>query len=397
MICSTLAKMMDQQLRSGCCQRLNGRKRTTELRIFCIQPGSSTSTADVHTGLIGGLKELGHEIFNYQLDTRIARAGHYLNFCWKEAKKKNPDVVEPNTADILFLACGDSIVKAMWRKPDWVIVVSAMYYPKLFLKMLKQAGLRVALLFTESPYDDEQQFTLAPIVDMCWTNERTSVQNLRICNPKTYYLAHAYDPARHAPAGKAEEDVPSHDVIFVGTGFQERVELFESINWDGIDLGIYGAWELINPRSKLKQYVRDDVIGNHVAAALYRKAKIGLNLYRTSKGFGSFTPRISFSAESMNPRAYELAACGCFHFSDYRAEVPEVFGDAVPTFKNPAELEKLIRYWLEHKKDREAVAAKLPQLVEGQTWLERAGQMVSDLERNEISTVRMIAPALARR
>jgi spore maturation protein CgeB len=255
-----------------------------------------------------------------------------------------------------------------------------MYYPKLFIKMLKQAGLRVALLFTESPYDDEQQFALAASVDLCWTNERTSVENLSICNPETYYLQHAYDPARHSPNGKPDEDVPSHDVVFVGTGFQERVDLFESVDWSGIDLGLYGSWELIKERSRLKQYVRDDEIGNHVAAALYRKANIGLNLYRTSKGFGSLAPRISSAAESLNPRAYELAACGCFHFSDYRAEVPEVFGDAVPTFKNGAELEGLIRHWLKQKEDREAIAAKLPQLVDGETWLNRARRMVSVLE-----------------
>lgn len=347
--------------------------------LFTIQPGASSSTADVYTGLIGGLKELGHDISKYQLDTRIARAGAWLDFNWKEAKKKDPNIVEPTTADVLFQACGDSIVKAMWINPDWVVVVSAMYYPRVFMKMLKRAGLRVAVLLTESPYDDEHQYGIASIADICWTNERTSVEKLRVCNPKTYYLPHAYNATRHMATGD-DSEVAAHDVVFVGTGFQERVDLFESIDWGGIDLGLYGTWELIGSRSKLKQFVRgEDAISNDTAAALYRRAKIGLNLYRTSKGFGSDAPRIAL-AESMNPRAYELAACGCFHFSDYRAEIAEIFGDAVPMFQDGAELEKLIRYWLEHSKEREAIAARLPQLVNGETWLNRAGQMVSDLE-----------------
>ena len=350
------------------------------MKIFTIQPGSSWATADVYTGLVGGLKKLGHDVLNYQLDTRIARAGHWLNFCWEEAKKKDPDIFAPTTADILFQACGDSVVKAMWKKPDWVIVVSSMYYPKLFLKMLKQAGLRVALLLTESPYDDEQQFPLAATVDVVWTNERTSLEMLHICNPNTYYLPHAFDPAKHNT--EIQSDTPAHDVVFVGTGFQERIDLLEAVDWTGIDLGLYGSWDLLNPHSKLRQYIRAEEIVNEKTAALYRKAKIGLNLHRLSKGFGGYVPRIS-GAESLNPRAYELAACGCFHLSDYRAEIDEIFDGLVPTFTTALELEKQIRGWLKDDKLRESIADKLPSVVAGHTWLERARQMVSDLERFE--------------
>jgi spore maturation protein CgeB len=348
------------------------------MKLFCIQPGASTSTADVYKGLVGGLHQLGHEIIYYQLDQRIARAGAWLDFNWKEAKKKNPDVIEPNTADILFQACGDSIVKAMWRKPDWVIVVSSMYYPKLFLKMLKTSGQKVGLLLTESPYDDEWQFSLAAVVDVVWTNERSSLENIWICNPNTYYLPHAFDPAKHNT--EIESDMPEHDVVFVGTGFQERVDLLEGVNWDGIDLGLYGTWDLINSRSQLKQYVRAEEIDNEKAAALYRKAKIGINLHRTSKGFGSHAPRI-VNAESLNPRDYELAACGCFFISDYRAELSDIFGDMVPTFSNSADMEKLIRIFLEDEKKRKSIAAMLPRCVRGHTWLERSKQLVSDLDR----------------
>jgi spore maturation protein CgeB len=334
----------------------------------------------VYNGLIAGLEQLGHEVINYQLDTRIARAGHWLNFCWEEAKKKDPDIVEPSTADILFQACGDSVVKAMWKKPDWVIVVSAMYYPKTFLKMLKQAGLKVALLLTESPYDDEQQYELAACVDICWTNERTSVPKIKFANEHTHYLPHAHDPAKHKTTGD-DNGVPSHDVVFVGTGFHERVDLLERVDWQGIDFGLYGTWELVKPKSQLKKFLRsqEDIIDNEFAAALYRKAKIGLNLYRTSKGFGTGAPRIS-EAESMNPRAYELAACGCFYMSDYRKEVDEVFGDYVPMFRNSSELSALIHWWLDHNEERRQIAEKLPELVEQHTWLNRARQMISDLE-----------------
>jgi spore maturation protein CgeB len=360
-------------------------------RIMVIQPGASTSVSDVYTGLVGGLKELGHEIIYYQLDTRIARAGAWLNFCWEEAKKKNPDVVEPTTADILFQACGMSIPIALLKKPDWVIVVSSMYYPKLFLKMLKQAGMNLALLLTESPYDDEEQYSLAAVADVVWTNERTSLDNICLANPNTHYLPHAYDPARHCPSNGNpwpsvpadgqkyfRDGIPAHDVVFVGTGFKERIETLERVNWDGIDLGLYGTWELLGWNSKLKKHIRDEEISNDMAAALYRKAKIGLNLHRTSKGFGSHGPKIT-KAESLNPRAYELAACGCFYISDDRMEVRELFGEHVPTFSTPSHLERQIRFWLEKDEERRMIAEQLPAKVSGHTWLERAGQVVENL------------------
>ena len=271
------------------------------MRIFAIQPGASNSTSDVYNGLVAGLRELGHEILIYQLDAKIARAGAWLDFCYKKAKERDPNITEPTTGDVLFQACGMSIPVCLFKKPDWVIVVSSMYYPKLFLKMLKACRQKLAVLLTESPYDDDDQYGIAAIADVVWTNERTSVEKIRVANSHTSYLPHAYDPARHCPVNGDAPEVAKHDVVFVGTGFQERIELLESIDWTGIDFGLYGTWEL-GGNSKLRQYQRADEISNDAAAALYRNAKIGLNLHRTSKGFGLGAPKIEH-AESLNPRA----------------------------------------------------------------------------------------------
>jgi len=115
-------------------------------------------------------------------------------------------------------------------------------------------------------------------------------------------------------------------------------------------------------------------------AALYRRAKICLNFYRKSRGFGAGAPRIDH-AESLNPRAYELAACGAFHLSDQRAEVTEKFGDLVPTFTTAGEAEALIRRWLADEAGRAAVAAQLPARVAEDSWVHRARQVLGDLRQ----------------
>jgi spore maturation protein CgeB len=101
-------------------------------------------------------------------------------------------------------------------------------------------------------------------------------------------------------------------------------------------------------------------------------------LYRTSMGFRKDAPRV-VGAQSLNPRAYELAATGCFTISDYRDEVVEIFGDSVPTFSTAEELQSQVRRWLADDSGREALAARLPALVAGQTWAARAAQMEADL------------------
>ena len=83
--------------------------------------------------------------------------------------------------------------------------------------------------------------------------------------------------------------------------------------------------------------------------------------------------------ESLNPRAYELAACGVFHLSEHRLEVPAIFGDLVPMFTRPVEAERLIRFWLEQDADRTRIAAALPAFVSGHSWTERAATVVADL------------------
>jgi spore maturation protein CgeB len=69
-----------------------------------------------------------------------------------------------------------------------------------------------------------------------------------------------------------------------------------------------------------------------------------------------------------------------FTISDYRAEVAEIFGDAVPTFTTPAELQDLVLYYLEHDDERQEKAARLPGLIAGHTFGHRAATLTSVLE-----------------
>jgi spore maturation protein CgeB len=354
------------------------------VRLLLVGPGASWATADVAAGLKYGLEAHGVELVHYALDTRIARAQSWLHYNWRQAKKRHPEVGKPNVADVFFQAGGEALIMALWqdvfRGLDGVFLVSGMFVPLDVVMMMKRAQLRVFVLFTESPYDIEKELVMAKHVDGCWTNERSSVDAFRAVNPNSGYLAHAWHPDRHQPGIQPkDETVAAHDVVFVGSAFSERVEWLSAIDWTGIDLGLYGSWDGISKRHRLFPFVKGKQIDNATTAALYRRAKIGLNLYRTSIGWGRQAPKITH-AESLNPRSYELAACGAFHLSTYRQEVAEVFGDLVPTFTTPFEAESLIRSWLADPEGRARVASQLPACVAESSWRERATTVIGDLQ-----------------
>lgn len=351
------------------------------MKLLVLQPGASWSTADVDAGLRYGLAQHGVQIVQYRLDERIDRSKRWLHASWRRTRKANPTLEKPTVADIFYQAGVDSIAMALRHQVDAVLVVSGMFLHPDIAILMKRAGLHVCVYFTESPYDLDKELAFARRVDGCWTNERSVVKDFAQVNPCSGYLPHAWHPERHKPGFQATDGAsPTHDVVFVGSAFRERIEWLAAIDWTGIDLGLYGNWSALPSRHPLRQFVRGNgPIPNATTAALYRRAKVGLNLYRTSMGFGKEAPQITH-AESLNPRAYELAACGAFALSTYRAEVADVFGDCVPTFTTPDEASASIRHWLADAAGRKRIQAALPACVAASSWVERAAQVIGDIQ-----------------
>lgn len=368
------------------------------MKILVLGSGAGSSIKDVENGVVEGLRAHGVHTARYALDYRLGASESYLRWYHEQVKAADPQAAEPTDQEIQLHALQDVIARALAHDVDWVLLVSGMFVPVAFLDLLQRAGLPVALLATESPYDQAHELRWAAHADLVWTTERSSVPAFARVQPQTHYLKHAWRPSVHGVRGTGlpDVDVPAHDVVLVGSCFDERLELLEAIDWSGIDLGLYGNWERVSDGSPIRRFVRESVIDNAKAAALYRRAKIGLNLYRESIGWAPGAARIAH-AESLNPRGYELAACGCFHLCQARAEVLEVFGETVPTFTTVAECEALIRRWLSDDAGRATLAAQLPLAIAGDTWQARGAQMVDDLTAAQPTALTRVARQVADR
>src|SRR5262245_24064396 len=166
-----------------------------------VRPGARWATHDVHTGLLAGLRAGGHEVQEYALGARLGPSRVWLEYLWRKQVREGGPLkdLKPTPADVQFHAGSALLERALRFEPDWVVVVCAAYLHPDVLILCRRAGLRLAAVFTESPYDDREQASVAPLFDVVFTNERMSVPVLRQANAHTHYLPAGYDPAAHGP------------------------------------------------------------------------------------------------------------------------------------------------------------------------------------------------------
>ena len=338
------------------------------MRMLVVHPGASWATHDVHVGLVEGLKDSGVSVCEWRLDGRIERSHGFLHYLWRQQRRKDKTRKwpKPTAGDVLYQASQGIVERAIEKNCQDVLIVSAMYMLPERIELMKRAGLRVWLLCTETPYDIAAEMRIAALCHGAWTHERSQVDAFRQVQPNTNYLPSAWRKGTHTPAQVAAEC----DVFFCGSLFDERVEYLSRIDWSGIDFRLYG--EPINrAKGKLDAYLKGGIIPNETMRDYAQRARIVLNLFRA--------PKNECAAESLNPRVYEMAAAGVCMVSDYRPEVVDKFGSAVPTFHSPEEAGRVIRDLLADPGRREQNIKNAIAAVEDDHWHSRASQVVADI------------------
>lgn len=137
----------------------------------------------------------------------------------------------------------------------------------------------------------------------------------------------------------------AHDVLFVGNAYAGVRPVVGMALEKGIDISVYGNFW----KGKIDdKYIKGVYIDNSDLHKYYSSAKINLNdTTETMKNNGFISNRI-----------YDVTACGGFLISDYIPEIEDVYGDAIPMYKNATELKQLIEYYLAHPKERQEKALR---------------------------------------
>jgi spore maturation protein CgeB len=87
---------------------------------------------------------------------------------------------------------------------------------------------------------------------------------------------------------------------------------------------------------------------------IFNAAAVNLNLHSSVRADPPVAP-----GDFVNPRTFEIAACGAFQLTDKRELLPELYGpDETATFSGLDELREKILYYTAHPEERAAVAER---------------------------------------
>lgn len=269
----------------------------------------------------------------------------------------------------------DAIIKAINEyKPDEFYSVSSNYYyefvnRKVFAE-LKVNSVRSSYILLDSIKRFDNFNHNVDLYDRVFVFEKSDIS----------YIKDKYGvSAQYLPIGAAEEiycndkqiENKKYDICFVGHSNRDRLPILEKVakycqqnNFKFIVVGIYWTndhwWYLFTKRLKLRleyphlyRCVTNSVMINDEVSDLYLNSKVCLNIHVSNHN-------------GINPRTFEIYGNNNFQVCDWREDL-EAFefkdGENIAVYKNIDECIEKIKYYLEHKEDREIIAERGCQLV----------------------------------
>jgi spore maturation protein CgeB len=174
--------------------------------------------------------------------------------------------------------------------------------------------------------------------------------------------AHRFRPLPVDPAHR-------HDLTVVGKSRDVLRPMVADALAAGLRPAIYGSgWEhLVDPA-----LVVTDHVDNPDLPRIYASATVVLNdHWDTMRAWGFVSNRV-----------FDVLACGTPLVSDPLPELTELFGDLVPTWRNPAELAAAVEAARTDPEARERAARARDLVLAAHTFDHRAGELLDHLRRH---------------
>lgn len=248
------------------------------------------------------------------------------------------------------------LAKVETFEPDLVLSMAQAPLNHQALKRLRRDGVTTAMWFVE----DYRLFTywksFAPLYDIFAVIQKEPfLDELKaIGQPNALYLPLAAQPDFHKKVdlSAVEQRKFGSDISFMGAGYpNRRIAFRELVNRD---FKIWGnEWDgdhVLEPLVQLK----GARVTPEECVKIFNATTINLNLHSSIQAEELVT-----GGDFVNPRTFELAACGAFQLVDTRALLAESFHtDELATFTSMDELLEKIDYYLENPDERDALARK---------------------------------------
>jgi spore maturation protein CgeB len=313
---------------------------------------------------------LGQKVIEYNLDDRLTFYGSVLR------EVDEGKFARALTAEQSYELAVNGLYATLYKaRPDVLLVVSGFFISPELLDRVRRSGTRIVIIHTECPYEDGRQLKLAPFADLNLVDDMVSLERFAQVAP-SMYKPHAYRPSVHHPGPSVPE--LECDLALVGTGYPSRVAFLEAMDLTDLDVLLAGNWWSVDEESSLYPFLAhgpEECLDNARTADVYRSARAGLNLYRREAQAPALV-----AGTAMGPRELEMAACGLFFLRDRRPEGDEVLG-MLPTFDSPGEASELLRWFLAHPDERQALADKAREAIADRTFDAQAQQLLRLLDQ----------------
>jgi spore maturation protein CgeB len=244
--------------------------------------------------------------------------------------------------------------RAMAMGADLVLGLAQSPFTPHVLSELKTAGIRTAFWFVE----DFELFPywkgLAPHFDHYFViqKEEFSAQLEAAGCHHHHYLPVAADPLIHRPWDLSPEEVAEFgsDISHVGAGYHNRRQTFLKLL--DYDFQLWGNdWDDCGPLTNRLQ--RNGArLSTEDCVKVFNATRLNLNLHSST-----YHEAVNPFGDFLNPRTFEIAACGGFQLVDERSLMGECFGaEEMATFHDLKDLRDKVDYYLTRPEDRRQMA-----------------------------------------
>ncbi len=282
---------------------------------------------------------------------------------------------------VIQVSGGDPVADlAIQHRPDLVIVLNGLFNVDTGqIDRIRQAGIPTCVWIADDPYFSDQTGEIARHYDYVFTHERSCIplyQNAGLRH--VFYLPFGVSPSLFTP--KAAEVACRTDILFIGMAFPNRIAFFDQIARHLADKRVLiagGGWQTMASYALLRDRIRLEGIHPEQTGTYYNGAKIVINLHRSEVESGNSR---NFPGLSVNPRTFEINACGTLQLVDNRSELAAHYqpGIEIETFSSPEELVGKIDYYLRNDSSRRDIAVKgLKRTLNNHTYMHRLTEMLS--------------------
>ncbi|MCC6477547.1 glycosyltransferase [bacterium] len=293
-----------------------------------------------------------------------------------ESLSTGPNNSVPLQATVASLLADITAAAAIDARADLVWFTAQSPISRGALRSLRQAGVRSAMWFVEDFRRYDYWKSLVAELDCVFTIQSGEVEGaMREAGARNVvYLPAAANPRIHNANGVAQEQMKRFgaEVSFVGAGYRNRVEFFQRHPIEG--LRVWGNDWPANASVHREEDGRR--LSAEETALVYRATEINLNLHSTADGAplskGNF----------VNPRTFEIAACGGFQICDTQTPLADLFevGSEIVAVATEQELLDAIEYYRQRPEQRKLIAHKgHERVMREHTYVQRMKQAASRL------------------